>query len=815
MRKVLLGIVAILLIASIGLACGPVEPEPEPEPGPLCTIIRDDYGVPHVFADNKTGLAFGAGYAMAQDRLWQADVMRRAASGRLAEFDLATIEEDAATRTLWYGQEELLEMYDDWDPGEGYEHLKPMIEAYIDGINTYIEEGLADPSLSLLPIEYPGLGLTSYLEPFTVGDVVGITVLMGWRFGGTGGNEGDFYEALLALQTMHGATNGTAIWDDVFPLNDSGAPVTIPGEDLLGDFSTGMTLLDFPDNLSEILQQYEEYRAVQDELFESLGIPTKFGSNAVPISPELSATGNTLQLGGPQMGYSIPQVVLEIGLHGAGINAVGMAFPAAGPFILIGVGEYGAWTSTTGASDVMDTRILTLNPENPLQYWHDGAWVDMEVRTETIYGFKKQTSQNETCYRSLYGPIVAVDLDTDTAITIHTPFFKNEIAGEQGWQLFQEATNIDEFETAVELVWPNHNFYWADTEGNIGFWHAGRFPVKPGGTDRRLPLAGDGTEEWVRVTDPEEMPRVINPDQGWLANWNNKPIADWQYAESDVHWGEGHRVQRLMDVLDYYETVVGEVTVADMNTINQIGGYNHINGMNFVDYLIAAAEGTGNATVDTARDELIDWATFSPLPHSYVDLVSPVWPEPDPTYDHPGLTIFDAWYNQIIPEVFDGILPSSVTELLENYPSLLIRVFEDAALNYDYLGERDRDELIVNALKDAIDALAIQYGSGNMTTWLTPVRMQSYDEMGFLPGDELHPFMNRGTYNQIAELCTTGLPQAKNVIPPGQSGFVQYPGIPSPHVGDQVLLYVTCTDKPMLFTRAAVEAVATWEREFE
>ena len=98
MRKVLLGIVAILLIASIGLACGPVEPEPEPEPGPLCTIIRDDYGVPHVFADNKTGLAFGDGYAMAQDRLWQADVMRRAASGRLAEFGLATIEEDAATR---------------------------------------------------------------------------------------------------------------------------------------------------------------------------------------------------------------------------------------------------------------------------------------------------------------------------------------------------------------------------------------------------------------------------------------------------------------------------------------------------------------------------------------------------------------------------------------------------------------------------------------------------------------------------------------------------------------------------------------------
>ena len=813
MRKILLVIVAILLMASIGLACGQ---EPEPEPELLCTVIRDDYGVPHIFADTKEGLGFGAGYAMAQDRLWQADVMRRAASGRLAEFGLATIEEDAETRALWYGQEELLEIYDDWNPGTGYEHLKPMIEAYIDGINTYIEEARGDSSL--LPVEYVAQGLITYLEDFTVADVVAITVLMGWRFGGTGGSEGDFYEALLTLQSMHEATNGTAIWDDLFPLNDPGAPVTIPGVDSLGAFSTGTTLSDLPDNLGGLFEQYEEVWGAQDELFESLGIPTKFGSNAVPISSGLSATGNALELGGPQMGYSIPQVVYEIGLHGAGINAVGMAFPGAGPFILIGVSEYGAWTSTTGASDVIDTRILTLNPENPLQYWHNDAWVDMEVRTETIYGLKKQTSEDETCYRSLYGPIVAVDLDTDTAITLHTPFFKNEIGGEQGWQLFQEATNIDEFEAAVELMWPSHNFYWADTEGNIGYWHAGRFPVKPEGTDPRLPLAGDGTEEWVRVTDPEEMPRCINPDQGWLANWNNKPIADWPYAESDFHWGEGHRVQTLMDVLTYYETVVGNVTFADMNTINQIAGYNNINGMNFVGYLIDAAEdyllGNNDTEIEEALDHLVDWATFSPLPHSYVDLVSPAWPDDgNPTYDHPGLTIFNAWYDEIIPEVFDGILPSWIMGQLTSYPSLLIRVFEDVVLNYDYLGARDRDELIVNALQDAIAELETEYGSGNMTTWLTPVRMQSYDEMGALPGDELHPYMNRGTYNQIAEMLAEELPNAVNVIPPGQSGFVQFPGIPSPHVGDQVLLYATWTYKPMLFTRAAVEAVKTWEKD--
>jgi len=816
MKKVLLVIVAILLIVSIGLACG----ENGGNGGngePLCTIIRDDYGVPHVFADNITGLGFGAGYAMAQDRLWQADVLRRGASGRLAEFGLAEIEDDAVTRTEWYSQEELLQMYDDWDPGVGYEHLKPMNEAYVAGINAYIEE--ARQSSSLIPFEYFALGLADYLEDFTAADVVALTVYMGWRFGGTGGNEGTFYEALLTLKDMHGATNGTAIWEDLFPLNDAGAPVTIPGAGCLGTFSTGTTLPDLPDNLGGLFEQYEEVRAAQDELFESLGIPTKFGSNAIPISDDLSATGNALEMGGPQMGYSVPQIVYELGLHGAGINAVGAAIPCAGPILIIGVSEYGAWTSTTGMSDVIDTRILTLNPGNSTQYWYDGDWVDMEARTETIYGFKKQTSQNVTCYRSEYGPIVSVDLDTNMAITLHTPFFKNEIAGEQGWQLFQEATDITEFEAAVKLVEPNHNFYWADTEGNIGFWHAGRFPVKPGGTDPRLPLAGNYTEEWVRVTTAEEIPKCINPDQGWLANWNNKPKADWPYAESDVHWGEGHHVQILMDAMTTF-AAAGDLTTDTLNELNQIAGYHNTAGMNFAGNVTDAALASGNATLNAAGSYLNAWATAEP-PISYVDSVSPKWPtDSNPTYDHPGLTIFNKWYDKIVPAVFNGILPSTLINEAKRFPSLLLRVFRaDAGLNYPgYPTGAALDTLIVDTLQDAIAELETQYGSSNMTTWLTPVRMQNYDEMGALPGDDIHPYMNRGTYNQIAEMPAAGLPNAMNVIPPGQSGFVELSGltpIPSPYVDDQVSLYATWTYKPMLFTRAAVEAVKTWEREFE
>ena len=833
MSKVKISILAVLLIVVLLASAFPLPgmAAATGHPWRYLRIVRDDYGVPHVFSDTKEGLGFGAGYATAQDRLWQADVFRRTASGRLAELlGPGVLPQDMEMRALWYNQEELLEMYDAWDPGEGYEHLKPMIEAYIDGINLYISEALTaagQGDLSLIPVEYIAMGLVNKLEPFSVADVVAITVLMAWRFGGTGGNEGAFYEALLTLQAMHGPAAGWLIWNEIFPLNDPGAPVTIPDAVSAGA-SVSMPSLDFPDGVGGLLQEYEESRAAQDALLESLGLPTKFGSNAVLISPELSATGNALELGGPQMGYTVPQIVYEMGLHGAGISAQGMAFAGSGPFILIGVSEYGAWTSTTGSSDVMDIRILGLNPFNPMQYWHDGGWEDMEVRTETfqVHGSPNVT---RTFYRSHYGPIVG--MGGGTAITLHTPFYRNEIGAEQGWELFQEATNIDQFEAAVELVWPSHNFYWADREGNIGYWHAGRFPVKPAGADPRLPLLGDGTQEWVRVTDPEEMPRCINPEQGWLTNWNNKPIADWPYAESDFGWGEGFRVQILMNALGDYYAPRGDVTFDDMNTINQIAGYHHTAGMNFVAELIAVVTEylgtTPDPEVAEALGYLVAWATAEPLPVSYVDLVSPKWPtDLNPTYDHAGLTIFNAWYDRIVPAVFTGIFPSSIIGQLKGNPSLLLRVFRGET-TFDYLGGRDRDTLIVDALEDAIEALEVQYGSDDMSTWLTAVRMQRYDAQGALPGGYYHPAMNRGTYNQIAEMLAKPPSQAKpgaeakgpaphavSVIPPGQSGFVGYPGVPSPYAFDQLPLYAAWQYKHMLFRAKDIEAVETWRKVF-
>ena len=223
-KKLTIGIISmmifLLLISNVS-ACSPRHSKKANK----ITIIRDDYGVPHIFANTKEGLAFGCGYAMAQDRLWQADLYRKQAFGSLAEFGLASIDSDYYTRSLGYSREELREMFDEWEPKDPKAKLKEMMLAYVDGINFHIEEIIeaynnGDPSL--LPLEYyPGVITPSGLpiEPFTIEDCVAIVVMMAWRFGGTGGNELNYAYSLMDLVEKYGTDVGLDIFNDLYRSN--------------------------------------------------------------------------------------------------------------------------------------------------------------------------------------------------------------------------------------------------------------------------------------------------------------------------------------------------------------------------------------------------------------------------------------------------------------------------------------------------------------------------------------------------------------------------------------------------------------------
>jgi len=798
----------------------PIQPVSAPPFSPVwdswrskVTIMRDNYGVPHVYAETKEGLAFGAGYAIGQDRLWQADLFRKQAFGNLFEFGLGSINADYVTRSTGYSREELTEIWDNWVPSFPEAKLKEMVLAYRDGLNLYIaeaNEALANGDPSLMPVEYLAFGLP--LEPWTVEDSVSLFVMMAWRFGATGGGELSYAGRYETLTSIYGEDLGWDMFNDLYPQQDPGSEVTIPSvasSSNLGWSGSEPTCL--PDNIGEIAQSYEEFKMGQDEFLISMGLPTKFGSNAWVVNSWKSENGNAMEVGGPQMGHSTPQIVSEIGLHGAGIDAVGMMMPMA-PTILIGVSRYGAWTSTTGSSDIIDTYIEVLNPDNQYQYLYNGEWVDMEKRTERIYGPLKSSYVEMDIYRTVHGPLIhpvaGWDLANNIAYTVKVPFFKDELDAEEGWMLFQQARYIDDMQEAARRVKLSHNFLWVDRVGNAGYWHSGTYPIKPTHgkngrlIDDRFPLWGTGEEEWVGVTGFAEMPKAINPDQGFMANWNNKPIADWPYSEAD--WGEGHRVKWIQELL----AAGDDVTFEDMQRINMEAGYNHISGMNFLHYLVEAASTSADPDVMDVFPYLDAWN------HRYNDEIAPNYPDPDGTYDDPGLTIFDAWYGKIYGEVFNETGVNGGT-------STLIHVFDGVdsklPLNYDYLNGESRDKPIIRALKMAINDLKAAEGD-DISTWLTPVRITYLWSQGALPTPRMHS-MNRGTYNQIAEMLKDQRwywlykppPRAVNVIPPGQSGFLNYLGEFN-HAYDQLPLYDTWTYKPLLYEYSDVKAVAesTW-----
>lgn len=772
-------------------------------------IIRDDYGVPHVFARTKEGLGFGCGYITAQDRLWQAELYRRDAFGSLAEIGLASIQSDLQTRKMGYSRAELLEIFNKWVPTKPQAKLKEMLLAFVDGMNAYITEALqalAMGDLSKIPIEYLAFGFLP--EPWTIEDSVAIMSMMAWRFGGTGGNELMYMAAAESIFDRYGAEDGWDIFNDLYPQNDPGAEVSIRGEcgGTINWFSDG-GIPEVSSNINEVWSNYEGAQMGQIELFESLGLPTTFGSNAWIVSPSKSESGNALQVGGPQMGHSIPQIVMEVGLHGAGINAVGMMMPMV-PTILIGVSTHGAWTSTTGGSDVMDTYIEVLNPDDHTQYWYNGEWKDMEVRTETIWG-PFNDPHDFQIYRTVHGPLIAEDEENHLAFTMKTPYYLNDLAAEEGWSLFQQARTHWDFLDACGAVQPNHNFYWADRYGNIAYCHSGYFPIKPETgkdgriIDDRFPLWGTGEEEWVGITGYNEMPKCVNPEEGFIANWNNKPIANWPYGEADTGWGEGHRVKRIQDLLSMKD----KYTYEDMNAINMDAGYNHIPAMSVLDDLIAAASGSLDPDIQAALPYLEAWN------HHYNDVELPRYPDPTATYDDPGLTIFDAWYSRIDNAVFDDDLPLGVGASA----STLIHVFDGLdsklPLNYDYLNTEDKNDVINQVLKDAIVYLIGEHGP-DMDTWLTPVRKQWFSAQGALPSTVMHS-MNRGTYNQVVEMIKTrgwsvwdDTVNAMNVIPPGQSGFINGYMELSPHAYDQLMLYETWTYKPMRYDYWEIRSIA-------
>ena len=491
--------------------------------GATVEIERDDYGVPHMMAETDAAVFFGQGFAVAQDRLFQLEQYRLAAHGRTAELLPLPqfLENDIFVRTVYYTEAERQAQFDAMPAT-----LQAMVQAYVDGINVYLD------SLAANPAKYRPLDFVLLLppEPWTVTHSIAVTQFFMRQFGQFGGQE---LERLAEFQQ-----EGETWFEQNRPLNDPTVPTTIPGT---GTASTRQLDGYTPPPVSpEVARAFAERRRRMAEAYEQLRIP-KLGSFAVLTTPAKSASGNAQLLGAPQMGRPAEDAVSVVNevelisptLHIAGMSVAGI------PGVAIGRNEYFAWTLTSGVSDNTDTFRETVQVQDgePTAYLFDGQFIPFETREETVFlGTPPSNPNTITVRRTVHGPVVEMDLDNNQVFSHQMTFWNAELDLAEALYDIWKATNLAEFEAGLAKATMNFNVLYADREQNVKFFHAGRLlrsHQTMDGPDPRFPRNGDGTEEWG--DDPflafEELPQAANPAQGYFVNWNNKPSVDWNHGD--------------------------------------------------------------------------------------------------------------------------------------------------------------------------------------------------------------------------------------------------------------------------------------------
>ena len=759
------------------------------------TVIRDSWGIPHIYASNPHDLFFAQGYAHAQDRFWQMEFWRRIGSGRLAEIlGESALDSDRFIRTLGWRRTaaQELELLDN--------ESRVALEAYAKGVNAYISA-----HQDRLGLEFTILGLTGVKfepEPWTVLDTLTWAKVMAWDLSGNMSSE--------LLRAHVAARLGTPAVGLVVPGYPADHPVIVP-HPLAG------TALD----------------AVPDAALDThvLGSGDGIGSNNWVVAGNRSETGTPLLANDMHLGIQMPSIWYEIGLHCDPVgpecpyNVVGYSF-AGTPGVIVGHNDRIAWGVTNLGPDVQDLFIERVNPGNPNQYEFQGEWLDMEIIREeiTVAGQDEEDDEEEE------KPVVV-----NVRITRHGPIINDVVGGTEeewsfGWQplalswtalqpgtmvrsilLLDQASNWEEFREALSY-WsvPSQNFVFADVEGNIGYQAPGRIPIRASGNGS-MPVPGwTGEYEWVDHIPFDELPRAFNPPEGYIVTANNAVVGpDYPYFIS-MDWAPGYRARRIVELIEADPSL----SVADMQAIH------------------------GDSSPVWARD-VLPYVLALPLPEEpqlaeALELLR-TW-DRRAMRDSAGAALFEAFRLHLIDLTFGDELGEQLLRRARGSAAVALEDFlaDEASSWFDNVTTREvetRDEILLQALEEAVEELTETLGR-NVSRWrwgdlhTATFENQSLGQSGIGPIEAL---FNRGpvpvdgtiatvnptnyslnnpyTVNHIAsqrQIVDVGdLSRSLSMHTTGQSGHAFHR-----HYDDMIDPWRNIEYHPMLWERADVEADA-------
>jgi len=448
-------------------------------------IIRDSYGMPHIYAQTDEDAVFALGYCMAQDRLFHMDLVRRAGRGRLAEIlGKSVVSVDKLFRTITAGRS-IDEIAKEFPP-----EIKSAGKAYAAGINYYLENRKGP-----LPIEFTILGYKP--EPWKFEDGVAAHYYMAWDLNGA------FSHEMLYISIIDKLGEKTA--REIFPDYAKGYPTIMP---------ESSTTINFLKTLNFAR--------------ENLGVDGGGASNSWVISGQKSETGMPILANDPHLGHGAPGIWYEAHLVTPSINVSGSIL-AGIPYVVIGANEHVAWGFTNVMADDADFYIEKIKADDPNKYLYKGRWEEMIVKEEIIK-VKGGDDVRLKVRLTLHGPIID-DINKykepkDTALSMRWAACE-KIQTNKAFRYLNKANSIDDIEKAVEFFkCPGQNWIYADDKGNVGYWAAVGIPIR-NGFSGALPVPGwDGNHEWKGYVQTQKQPHLRNPARGWIATANNKHVGD-------------------------------------------------------------------------------------------------------------------------------------------------------------------------------------------------------------------------------------------------------------------------------------------------
>lgn len=803
-----------LACAVVALAgCASTRTDTAPTPGGIAvpagkvTIKRDSYGVPHVYANDVRGLFHGFGYAVAEDRLFQMEMARRAVLGTVSEvMGPSYVALDKGSRA-GFTPDSIRAQMARLSPDD-----KAIFEGYAAGFNARVNEVLAAQA-TLLPKQFNDAGFKPKAD-WTGYDVAMIWVgTMANRYSNVSSEVANL-RLLEQLRKARGDVAGRQLFDQIRWVEDPLAPTTVPRAGARAQAAALPAGSDAIARLApvspELLVARNDIDAARRGVAEPWTRPV--ASNLWVAGPSKTTDGSTVFINGPQFNWFNPSYVFGIGLHGAGFDVTGNT-PFAHPVVLFGTNGKIAWGATAGPLDVNDMYQEKLNPANPHEYLFNGAMRPMTRRTEVIK-VKGQPDQSVDVYATVHGIVTNFDLPNGTAYSMKRSWDGYELESLLGWIHSMQAKNWDQWLAQASRVAITINWYYADTDGNIGYVSPGRLPIRPATQDIRLPAVGDGSMEWLGIRPFSEDPKTYNPAQGYIANWNN------QSAPGAVSDGGNYSVVDRVREFTARLEAKPRLTPDELWALNRTTAYADTNARYLVPF---AVEATRNLPAsDPARraaSMLADWNMLNEDPSERG------------VYDSPATTLMMNWlpilYRKVLaddlpPEVFAAYAGNGYagdTQVASIRPGNGMKLVYNALLGskagvpqtYDFFNGEDKNAVLRATLAQAMAELQARYGS-DTTKWRTPVVKHAFLTSNFIGAPQagadelltLPSFMNRGSQNDKVVLGAKGVTLC-TAAPPGQSGFVAPDGRKSAHYADQMQLFKDFGCKSEALTPADVD----------